>query len=258
MAEGVSANFQSDSVYRRPTTPRKHLSFNNISLLTSEYVRYNPPSPVGKAVGRKVVQQLQKLSARAVATVSKPGRHSDGGGLYLSISPGGARSWVFMWKVAGRRREMGLGSLRDVPLAKARQKAAEVRQKLADGIDPLATRDTPKQMTFGEAADALITSMSSSWRNEKHRAQWKMTLTVYCEPIRGLAVAELGTDDVLNILNPLWTKKAETASRPAGSDRAGARLRAGARPPLGREPGPVARTPRCHSTQTRQAHARTS
>src|SRR3954454_23502979 len=129
------------------------------------------------------IGEVQWLSARAVATLSKAGRHSDGGGLYLSISPAGARSWVFMWKVDGRRREMGLGSLRDVPLARARQKAAEVRQKLADGVDPLASRDGPKQMTFGEAADALIESMSSSWRNEKHRAQWRMTLTVYCEPI---------------------------------------------------------------------------
>jgi Arm DNA-binding domain len=87
-----------------------------------------------------VSKQLHKLSAREVATLTKPGRHSDGGGLYLSISPSRARSWVFMWKVAGKRREMGLGSLRDVPLAKARERAAEVRQKLANRLDPIAVR----------------------------------------------------------------------------------------------------------------------
>src|SRR4051812_11660853 len=163
-----------------------------------------------------MAQQLQKLNARAVATLSKPGRHSDGGGLYLSVSPAGARSWVFMWKVNGRRREMGLGSLRNVPLARARQKAAEARQKLAEGVDPLATRDVLKRMTFGEAADALIESISSSWRNERHRAQWRMTLTVYCEPIRSRSVSEVTIEDVLAILTPLWTKKAETASRLRG------------------------------------------
>src|ERR671913_398953 len=105
--------------------------------------------------------QLHKLSARTVSTLAAPGRHSDGGGLYLSISPSGAKSWVFMWKVGGKRREMGLGSLRDVPLAKARQRAADARQKLAGGLDPIATRDKPKVMTFGEAADGLIESMSS-------------------------------------------------------------------------------------------------
>ncbi|MET0527930.1 MAG: Arm DNA-binding domain-containing protein, partial [Microvirga sp.] len=163
-----------------------------------------------------MVRQLHTLSARTVATLSEPGRHSDGGGLYLNVTGSGARSWVFMWKVGGKRREMGLGSLREVPLAKARQRAAEARQQVADGLDPLASRDKPVAMTFGEAADALIESMSSSWRNEKHRAQWKMTLTVYCEPLRSKPVAEIGTEDVLKVLKPLWTTKPETASRLRG------------------------------------------
>ncbi|QRM27376.1 site-specific integrase [Microvirga sp. VF16] len=161
-------------------------------------------------------KQLHKLSAREVATLTKPGRHSDGGGLYLSISPSRARSWVFMWKVKGKRREMGLGSLRDVPLAKARQRAAVAREMLVEGIDPLVARDKPKVMTFGEAADALIESMSSSWRNAKHRAQWKMTLTFYCEPLRSKPVAEVGTEDVLKVLKPLWAAKPETGSRLRG------------------------------------------
>jgi integrase len=161
-------------------------------------------------------KQLHKLSARAVATLTKPGRHSDGGGLYLNITATGARSWVFMWKVAGKRREMGLGSLRDVPLAKARERAADARQKLADGLNPIAVRDKPKVMTFGEAADALIESMSSSWSSNKHRAQWKMTLTVYCEPLRSKPVAEVGIEDVLKVLKPLWATKPETASRLRG------------------------------------------
>ena len=127
-------------------------------------------------------------------------------------------------KADGKRREMGLGSLRDVPLAKARERAAEVRQKLADGMDPIAAREKPKVMTFGEAADALIESMSSSWRNEKHCAQWKMTLTVYCEPLRTKPVTELGTEDILKVLQPLWTTKPETASRLRGAHGAGVRL----------------------------------
>jgi hypothetical protein len=88
-----------------------------------------------------------------------------------------------MWKVSGKRREMGLGSLRECPSPRI-VSAADARQKLADGLDPLVTRDRPKVMTFGEAADALIDSMSASRRNEKHRAQWRMTLTAYCEPLK--------------------------------------------------------------------------
>lgn len=114
---------------------------------------------------------LPKLSARAVATLKNPGRHSDGDGLCLNVSANGARSWVFMWKRAGRRREMGLGPARDVSLAEAREAAAEVRKKLRSGIDPIAEKRRPAAMTFGQAADAYVDSVQSSWRNEKHRWQ---------------------------------------------------------------------------------------
>lgn len=161
-------------------------------------------------------KQLHSLSARAAATVSKPGRHADGGGLYLNVTASGARSWLFMWKVGGRRREMGLGSLRAVPLAKARERAAAAREQLAEGRDPIAARGERRRTTFGQAADALIDSMSPSWRNEKHRYQWHQTLGVYCGPLRSIPVADVSTDDVLRVLTPIWTTKSETASRIRG------------------------------------------
>jgi integrase len=171
---------------------------------------------VGNAVGMAVGKQLNKLSARAVASVAKPGRYSDGGGLYLNVSDSGAKSWLFMYKIAGRRREMGLGPLRDVPLARARERAAENRQHLLAGRDPLTVREKPATMTFGEAADALFESMSPSWRNAKHRSQWEMTLRVYAAPLTALAVRDVTTDDVLRVLKPVWQAKAETASRLRG------------------------------------------
>ena len=172
--------------------------------------------PVGNEVGKAMARQVDKLTARKVDTVKAPGRHSDGGGLYLNVTESGAKSWLFMFKKAGRRREMGLGSVRDVPLARARTLASEARQNLAGGRDPLAMRAKPASMTFREAAAALVDSMSSSWRNAKHRAQWSMTLTVYCAPIAGMAAADVTTDDVLGVLKPLWLTKPETASRLRG------------------------------------------
>ena len=161
-------------------------------------------------------RQISKLSSRKVTTVTRAGRHSDGGGLYLNVTDSGAKSWLFMYKLAGRRREMGLGSARDVPLARARDLAAEARQHLAAGREPLAMRAKSAPMTFRQAADALIESMSPSWRNEKHRDQWTMTLRVYCAPIGPLPVSAIATDDVLRVLKPLWLAKAETASRLRG------------------------------------------
>ncbi|HEY8383546.1 MAG TPA: Arm DNA-binding domain-containing protein [Microvirga sp.] len=93
--------------------------------------------------------QLHKLSACTVTILTTPGRHSDGGGLYLNVSSGGARSWLFMWKQTGKRWEMGPGLLRDVPLAQARERAADARQKVADDIDPIAARERAKGTIFG-------------------------------------------------------------------------------------------------------------
>jgi integrase len=161
-------------------------------------------------------RQVNKLSARRVETMKEAGRHSDGGGLYLNVTESGARSWLFMYKIAGRRREMGLGPARDVPLGQARKLTADARQHLASGRDPLAMRAKATSITFGQAAAGLIESMSPSWRNAKHCAQWTMTLTVYCAPIAALAVSDVSTDDVLRVLKPLWLSKPETASRLRG------------------------------------------
>jgi integrase len=185
-------------------------------IFLSNGIRYDPGIAVGKMVGKPMGRQINKLNARKVETVNEAGRHSDGGGLYLNVTESGGRSWLFMYKVAGRRREMGLGSLRDVPLTQARKVAANARQQLAGGLDPLTARQKPATMIFSEAAAALIESMSPAWRNAKHRAQWTMTLNVYCAPIARTPVADITTDDVLRVLKPLWLSKPETGSRLRG------------------------------------------
>ena len=88
-------------------------------------------------------KQINKLGARKVATVTKAGRHSDGAGLYLNVTETGSKSWVFMYKTGGRRREMGLGPARDVPLTHARNLAAEARQQITSGRDPLFCAPSP-------------------------------------------------------------------------------------------------------------------
>jgi integrase len=165
--------------------------------------------------------QVSKLSARAVATATKPGRHSDGGGLYLNVSPSGARSWLFMWKRDGKRREMGIGSAGSVTLARARELARDYRGLVAEGLDPIAVRDAamkPKGATptFGAVADALIEAKKAEWRNDKHRAQWRMTLETYAAPLRSRPVDDIDTEAVLSVLKPIWQAKPETASRLRG------------------------------------------
>ena len=163
-----------------------------------------------------MARKINRLNARAAATITKHGRHADGGGLYLSISPNGGRRWVFLFRWHGKPTEIGLGSARDVTLARARELAGQARATLAEGINPKNTRKLSEGTTFGECADRAIEAMRPSWRNEKHAAQWEMTLRHYAKPLRRLPVDKITTEDVLSVLKPFWNDKPETASRLRG------------------------------------------
>jgi hypothetical protein len=103
-----------------------------------------------------VAQQINRLVARSLPGPDKPGRHNDGGGLYLNVSKQGSRSWVFMFKLDGnKRREMGLGSLTTVSLADAREKARGLRSTIANGIDPLQPQGGTTEL-FSVVATNLI------------------------------------------------------------------------------------------------------
>ena len=164
---------------------------------------------------------LNKLSARRVASVAKGGRYGDGGGLYLVVAPDGSRKWVFRFAWNGRQRDMGLGAVRDVPLAEARTAAAAAREHVRAGRDPIAERERGRRSasgvpTFGEMADQLIERIEHGFRNAKHRYQWRQTLTEYAKPLRPKPVDAITTEDVLECLKPIWQTKAETAARLRG------------------------------------------
>ena len=159
---------------------------------------------------------MGKLTARKVET-AKPGKYGDGGGLQLAVAPTGAKKWVlrFLWQ--GNAREMGLGAYPEVGLAEAREKAMAARRLARSGIDPIADRRKDRSTsTFGELADEVTGQLAEGFRNEKHRAQWRMTLTVYAGPLRAKPVDKIETTDVLAVLRPIWQEKPETASRLRG------------------------------------------
>ena len=186
-----------------------------------------------------MANMLHKMTAKGAEAITAPGRHSDGGGLYLTISKTGARSWVFFYKRNGKQKEMGLGSARSggVTLAQARDAAAEARRVLASGDDPLEARRAAQaaelaaeaaKLTFGEYAATYIALHEGEWRNDKHTAQWKMTILGpppakttrmkarqidYCRELRKRPLAEVSTEDVLAVIRPLWGEKRETGSR---------------------------------------------
>jgi integrase len=159
---------------------------------------------------------IGRLTARKVET-AKPGKYSDGHNLYLIVSPTGGRKWVLRFTWRGKAREMGLGTPASVPLADAREKAAQARRMIAQGIDPIHERKRDRGIpTFGEMADEVRESLSKGFRNDKHKAQWKSTLATYAAPLSDMPVDIISTDDVLAVLKPIWTEKPETASRVRG------------------------------------------
>jgi hypothetical protein len=87
-----------------------------------------------------------------VATISKHGRHADGGGLYLSISPNGGRRWVFLFRWHGKPTEIGFGSARNVSLARARELVSQARAKLAEGINPKDARKPSQEKLINYVA----------------------------------------------------------------------------------------------------------
>ena len=177
--------------------------------------------PGGADRGADMARAIHKFTARQAETISEPGRHGDGGGLYLSISAEGRRRWVFLFTWRGKLREAGLGSASKggVTLKAARDKAAEGRGLVKAGVDPIAEWNKAEAQavpTFGAMADDYVATHEGGWRNEKHRAQWTMTLTTYCEAIRNTPVDKIETEAVLSVLKPLWGRAPETASRLRG------------------------------------------
>jgi integrase len=167
------------------------------------------------------------LTDRQVRTLG-PGVYCDRDSLYLQVTPNGTRAWFFRFfsPTTGRRRDMGLGPVRLVSLAEARDAARAALKAVRELIDPLEARqgakaaarvDAARAITFQAAAEKFIAAQRAGWRNEKHAAQWTATLTTYAYPPLGeLPVAAIDTTLVLRVLEPIWSTKPETASRVRG------------------------------------------
>ena len=157
----------------------------------------------------------QKALSASFLRSAPPGRHADGNGLYLFVQPTGTRSWIQRLVIRGRRREIGLGSLALVPLAEAREKALTNRKLARQGGDPLAEkRRTQGIPTFAEAAARVLEQKQAGWRNRKHAREWLSSLRRIAFPRIGrMPVSEVSSADVLEILTPIWHRKAETARR---------------------------------------------
>ncbi len=173
------------------------------------------------ATDRLTVRAIIAAKPRATAYLVPDGR-----GLYLKVQPGGARSWLVRYQIAGKVHDLGLGSYPEISLADARQRALEARRVKANGADPLAARraereakriEEARSITFKDCAEKYIAAHEAGWRNPKHARQWPSTLAAYAYPELGaLPVAAIDTGLVVRVLEPIWRAKPETAGRVRG------------------------------------------
>jgi hypothetical protein len=175
---------------------------------------------------------MGNLTDTAIRGDMAPGKYGDGDGLWLFVSPTGAKRFVFRFKIDGRENSIALGPYPALALAKARLEAAKRRSELAEGKDPAKLRDERRAQarvdaalskTFKEAAEECIASRKTRWKNEKHADQWGSTLETYVYPIIGeLPVGGVDRGYVMDVLEQCWTaqkpgsrhKKAQQDEKP--------------------------------------------
>ncbi|MDE2981899.1 MAG: tyrosine-type recombinase/integrase [Gemmatimonadota bacterium] len=154
----------------------------------------------------------RKLTAAFVRSVHEPGLYWDEHGLVLRVKPSGYKQWIQRLFIHGKRRELGLGSVRLVTLAEARDAALANRKVARAGGDPRKTRRRSVP-TFEQAAAKVFAMHRTTW-TDKHAVQWASTLRMYAHPrIGGKRVDRITSADVMGVLMPIWTEKHTTAKR---------------------------------------------
>ncbi len=160
---------------------------------------------------------MNRLNARSVATLGA-GKYNDGAGLLLHKRKDGGAQWLYRYTIHGRRREMGLGALRDVSLKQARECANQWRSVLREGRDPIKERNKQKREAMRNlhylkdiALDAFETR-KAELKNDGKTGDWFSPLKLHILPKLGcLPVSEITQTEIRNVLAPIWHIKAGTA-----------------------------------------------
>jgi integrase len=172
-------------------------------------------------------RRMNCLTILKINALKRRGLYGDGGGLYLAVAKGGSKAWVFRYKKNGKVHHLGLGGYSsENNLQRARERASAARLLLLDGVDPIAAKhakvqaqdlEAAKAITFKQCAEGYISAHRAGWRNAKHAAQWDSSLASYAYPVlEKLPVGSIDTALVLKVLEPIWARKTETASRLRG------------------------------------------
>jgi integrase len=150
---------------------------------------------------------MGRLNPKQIDTLPA-GTHGDGNNLYVVVKDTGARSYLLRYQWQGRPQKMGLGSTRDVTLGEARDAAIDANRLIAKGTNPREHRDEQRRaegsVLFGDFAEQVRLTKEKGFRNEHHKAKWKYNIQVRCKPLHSKRVDQIGTKEVLSIIEPIW------------------------------------------------------
>lgn len=164
-----------------------------------------------------------RLTDLGVKHLKEGGWHADGGGLYLRIDPRTAsRRWVYVFRWAGKRQEMGLGGAGDVSLSDARIARDAARKLVRDGVNPINSRReevaarsrqavVAKPLTFAEWAREIAPVVAP--KSPKAHEAWLRMMTDWVGPLKDKVPGQIVTEDVLAALKPYWKTRPETGQR---------------------------------------------
>jgi len=169
---------------------------------------------------------MHKLTTSQIKHLTHRGLYGDGDGLYLQITQTGVKSWIFRFRVDGKLRNHGLGSINTLNLGEAREAARKCRQLRLQNIDPIeekkkqkitARLEAAKAMSFKDCAEQYLKAHKAGWKNEKDIKRWANSLISHAYSELGdLPVGQIDSNCVRRAIEPIWEDKNETASRVRG------------------------------------------
>ena len=150
---------------------------------------------------------MERMTARRLDSLKTPGRYRCDQTLYLAVEPGGSKHWIQRLVVAGKRRDLGLGSYPLTSLSEGRERAWENRKLARRGGDPMPS--VARVPTFGHAA-GKVEAANAQW-SARTVAVRRAALDGYAGALMDLPVDGISRENVLAILMPVYEQKPPTA-----------------------------------------------
>ena len=155
-----------------------------------------------------------KLSALFVRKTNKPGKYSDGLGLYLIVEPTGSKRWEQRPTISGKRCDLGLGSTKLVTLEEAKPTAQSNKKTAKGGGDlrQLKKLQDGERLSFYGVTLSAHQVLAPTFKSEKYAEQWPVTLENHIIKVIGhRPISGITSADILSVIAPIWTEKTDTA-----------------------------------------------